>query len=122
MSGYPVVNQSDVAKNTSVAHARAITPALPVVVEQTTALVVGGGSANDTYLLGMVILANATAVTIAVAGFGDEDGDAKTMTFTGSTTVDTVINFGCGLLNTKGPLTVTASVGDKSIINYWPAV
>ena len=126
MAGYPVEDQvlRDAfvgIANPSYAHVRTIQPALPVVVEQTSALTIGGGSANDTYLLGIVILANAVAVTVAVTGMADEDGDAKTITFTGSTTVDTVIRFGSGLLNTKAAWTVTASVADKAIINYWPA-
>lgn len=106
----------------SIAYARTITPSIPVVVEQTTALVIGGSAANTAYLLGIIILANGTAVTVDVAGFEDEDGDAKTIRFTGSTTVDTVVNFGTGLLNTKGALTVTSSVADKAIILYWAAI
>lgn len=106
----------------SIAHARALTPSIPVVVEQTTALIIGGSAANTAYLLGIIILANGTAVTVDVAGFEDEDGDAKTIRFTGSTTADVVLNFGSGILNTKGALTVTSSVADKAIILYWAAV
>lgn len=106
----------------SMAHVRAITPAIPVVIEQTSALVIGGGAANDSYLLSIIILLNGTAVTATVAGFEDEDGDAKSIVFTGSTTADVAINLGAGLINTKGALTVTASVADKVIVNYWPVV
>jgi len=89
------------------------------VVEQTTALALGPAGAGKAALYGMTILLNATAVTVNVAGFLDEDGDAKTLRFTGSTTVDTNIGFGGnGLIATGGTLTVTASVADKALIHW----
>ena len=89
------------------------------VVEQTTALALGPAGAGKAVLYGMTILLNATAVTVDVAGFLDEDGDAKTLRFTGSTTVDTHVQFGGnGLIATGGTLTVTSSVADKALIHW----
>ena len=89
------------------------------VVEQTTALALGPAGANKSALYGLTILLNASAVTVDVAGFLDEDGEAKTLRFTGSTTVDTNINFGGnGLIATGGTLTVTSSVADKALIHW----
>ena len=89
------------------------------VVEQTTALALGPAGANKAALYGLTILLNAAAVTVDVAGFVDEDGDAKTLRFTGSTTVDVNHHFGGnGLIATGGTLTVTASVADKALIHW----
>ena len=89
------------------------------VVEQTTALALGPAGAGKAVLYGMTILLNGTAVTVDVAGFVDEDGDAKTLRFTGSTTVDTHVQFGGnGLVPTGGTLTVTASIADKALIHW----
>ena len=89
------------------------------VVEQTTALALGPAGAGKAALYGITILLNAAAVTVDVAGFVDEDGDAKTLRFTGSTTVDTHVSFGGnGLIPTGGTLTVTASVADKALIHW----
>lgn len=70
-----------------------------------------GGAAGDTQLLGYLILKNAGPATLTVAGFKGEDGTARNMVFTGSTTVDTVVNLP-GLRNTGAAMTVTASVAD----------
>ena len=89
------------------------------VVEQTTALALGPAGAGKAVLYGMTILLDDTAVTVEVDGFVNENGDAKTLRFTGSTTVDTHIQFGGnGLIATGGTLTVTASVADKSLIPW----
>ena len=89
------------------------------VVEQTTALALGPAGAGKAVLYGMTILLNAVTVDVAVAGFMDEDGDAKTLRFTGSTTVDTNIGFGGnGLIANGGTLTVTSSVADKALIHW----
>lgn len=123
--GYPVrpdALDAQVGRNNpSYAHDRNITPAIPVVLGTTSATVVGGGSASDTYLLQVTLLKNATAVTVTLGGFQDHAGAAKSVVLTGSTSEDTVLAFGAGLLNTKGALTVTASVADKVIVSYWPA-
>ena len=89
------------------------------VVEQTTALALGPAGAGKAVLYGMTILLDDTAVTVEVDGFVNENGDAKTLRFTGSTTVDTHIQFGGnGLIATGGTLTVTASVADKALIHW----
>ena len=89
------------------------------VVEQTTALALGPAGAGKAVLYGMTILLDGTAVTVEVDGFVNENGDAKTLRFTGSTTVDTHIQFGGnGLIATGGTLTVTASVADKALIHW----
>lgn len=92
----------------------------PVVLTSISAVDIGGSTAaNDTHLMGIIILANGTAVTAAVAGFGNESGTAKTVTFTGSTTADVFVNLsGLALLNTKAKLSVTASVADKVVVLY----
>ena len=89
------------------------------VVEQTTALALGPAGAGKAVLYGMTILLDDTAVTVEVDGFVNENGDAKTLRFTGSTTVDTHIQFGGnGLIATGGTLKVTASVADKALIHW----
>ena len=89
------------------------------VVEQTTALALGPTGAGKAVLYGMTILLDDTAITVEVDGFVNENGDAKTLRFTGSTTVDTHVSFGGnGLIATGGTLTVTASVADKSLIHW----
>jgi hypothetical protein len=89
------------------------------VVEQTTALALGPAGAAKSALYGLTILLNGTAVTVDVAGFVDEDGDAKTLRFTGSTTADVNHHFGGnGLVPTGGTLTVTASIADKALIHW----
>lgn len=96
------------------------TEVIPVVLGVITAVAIGGSTiADDRHLMGLVILANATAVTATVAGFQDEAGTAKSVVFTGSTSVDTFIPFaGLGLRNNKGVLQVTASVADKVVVLY----
>jgi hypothetical protein len=72
------------------------------------------GAANDTILNGIKIASNATAVTVTVTGFRDQTGAAASIVFTGSTTADTWVPL--GWLNTQGPLTVTASVASKVVV------
>ncbi len=89
------------------------------VVEQTTALALGPTGSGKAVLYGMTILLNATAVTVDVVGFVDENGHNKKLRFTGSTTVDTHIQFGGnGLIQTGDTLTVTSSVADKALIHW----
>lgn len=78
-----------------------------------------GGNANDTRLVQVVILLNASAVTLTIAGFRGEDGTARNVVLTGSTTVDTVYNFP-GLKNSAGAMTLTASVADKVLVSVMP--
>lgn len=71
-----------------------------------------GGAAGDTLLMGVTILKNAGPATLTIAGFSGEDGTARSIVLTGSSAADTVYNFGAGLRNTGGVMTLTASVAD----------
>lgn len=84
-----------------------------------TAVTIGAGAAADTVLHGILIEANATAVTATIAGFGNEAGAAKNIVLTGSTSQDVFIR-DLDALNTQGALTVTASVADKVTV-LWSA-
>lgn len=96
--------------NTALLHATA-----PVNV---TAGSVGGagGSKGDTLLMSVLILKNAGPATLTIAGFAGEDGTARNMVLTGSTTVDTLYNFGGGLRNLGTAMTLTASVADVVLV------
>ena len=123
MSGYPVDLVTTIAgepgsgKTLTTQHTAAAT-----VIDGTSAVTLGGGVANDALLLGVVILANGTAVTATIGGFykrNDSNAEAaQAFVLTGLTTVDTVVNFGNGLRNMAGALTVTASV-DEKVIAIW---
>lgn len=84
-----------------------------------TAVTIGAGAAADTVLHGILIEANATAVTATIAGFGNEAGAAKNIVLTGSTSQDVFVR-DLDALNTQGALTVTASVADKVTV-LWSA-
>lgn len=86
-------------------------------------IVQAGGVANDTILVGLIILQNATSVTATVAGFSDETGTAANLVFSGDTTaLDAASRYiPIGAINDKGALTVTASVADKVIVLTRPA-
>ena len=89
------------------------------LISSTSATTIGGGSADDTLLMGLIILQNATAVTAGIAGMQDDTGAAATVTFTGSTSQDVFLPFGgLGIRNDKGALTITASVANKVIVLY----
>jgi hypothetical protein len=72
------------------------------------------GVANDTILNGIKIAQNTTAVTVTVTGFRDQTGAAASIVFTGSSSADTWVPL--GWLNTQGPLTITASVASKAVV------
>jgi len=80
-----------------------------------------GGAVGDTLLMGVVILKNAAAVTLTIAGFRGEDGTARNVVLTGSTSADTVYNFGAGLRNTGASMTLTASVADLVLVSLQTA-
>jgi hypothetical protein len=100
----------------------------PILLHATTAINVNSGviaagisagSANDTRLLGVTILKNGGPATLTIAGFRGEDGTARNIVLTGSTSVDTQYTFS-GIRNTGGPMTLTASVADVilfSVVN-----
>lgn len=86
-------------------------------------IVAAGGVANDTILVGLIILQNATSVTATVAGFGDETGAAANLVFSGDTTALDAASrvIPIGAINNVGALTVTASDADKVIVLTRPA-
>src|SRR3990172_5246652 len=86
-------------------------------------IVQAGGVANDTVLVGLIILQNAASVTATVAGFQDEVGTAQNLVFSGDTTALDAASrhIPIGAINNKGALTVTASVADKVIVLTRPA-
>ena len=126
-SAVNIVNREKIAGETNEdsaanAYLKTYTPTNVTVVEQTSALTIGAGAAGDTHLLGLLLILNAGPATVAVTGWEDEDGDAKTITFTGSTTADVYIDWaGLGLINSKAAYTVTATVADTVLV-LWRAV
>jgi len=85
------------------------------VVSKTTAVTIGGGAANDTVLVGLVITAALTG-TCAVTGFADSDGTAQTITLPAATTAG-FKDFG-NCLNSAGALTVTCSnASDDNLVS-----
>lgn len=74
------------------------------------------GVAGDTFLSAVLIPSNATAITVTLTNFAqDETGAAAVITLTGSTTADTLYQFD-QMLNYAGAASVTASVADKVVI------
>lgn len=102
----------------------------PRLLHATSALtvvagVIGGsgsaaGAIGDTLLLSVLILKNAGPATLTIAGFRGEDGSARNVVLTGSTTVDTPYNF-IGARNTGAAMTLTASVADVVLVSLMPA-
>lgn len=80
-----------------------------------------GGARGDSILYTVTILKNAGPATLTVAGFAGEDGSARSIVLTGSTAADTVYNFGAGLRNSGGAMTLTASVADSILVGVLPA-
>lgn len=92
------------------------------ILTGTGAVTIGAGGIDDTELMGLFIMPNGGgAVTVTVTGFPNEAGAAKSLVFTGSTTVDTIVNLGgLALRNSLAALTVTASVADKAAVFWRP--
>jgi len=80
-----------------------------------------GGAKGDSLLVSVTILKNAGPATLTVAGFAGEDGTVRNVVLTGSSSADTVYNFGGGLRNTGGAMTLTASVADSILVGVQPA-
>lgn len=89
------------------------------ILSDTSAHTIGAGAADDTFLMGILILLNAAAATATIAGFQDHAGAAANIVLTGSTSVDTYYNFKASR-NIKGALTVTGSVASKVIVFWRP--
>ena len=103
-----------------------------VLLHATTALQVNAGSvgsavgvAGDTAILQVFIPQNGAAITLTIGGFKGEDGTARNVVMTGSTTVDTTYDWDNGIygaiVNNGGPLVLTASVADKVLVSLRPA-
>ncbi len=94
------------------------------ILDGTSAVPIGGGAANDTHLMGVLIPKNAGPATCTLAGFGKTtDGStytAKTILLTGSTADDRYYDFG-GAINNVGALTATGSV-DEIVVVFWRPV
>jgi len=83
------------------------------VISKTTAVTIGAGAANDTYLLSILILAILTGTCI-ITGFADSDGLAQSITLPAGSVGE--FNFR-GALNEAGALTVTCSnVADDNLV------
>lgn len=110
MSGYPVVEQSNI---TGLRNPSSSTNAyVPVrqecnlsIISKQTAVTIGGGAANDTHLMGLLIHTALTG-TCAITGFADSDGTAQTYTLpAGSVGYKDFL----GAINSAGALTITCS-------------
>jgi hypothetical protein len=87
------------------------------------AAVLGGavaGKARDTLLQRVFIPANATAVTLTIAGLNDSAGAPANLVLTGSTTQDTTYAFEQPLLNEGGAFVFTASVANLVWVHTKP--
>jgi hypothetical protein len=85
------------------------------VISKTTAVTIGGGAANDTHLLGLVVTAALTG-TCVIAGFADSDGAAQSITLP-ATTPAGFKDFH-GAINSSGALTVTCSnASDDNLVS-----
>jgi len=77
-----------------------------------------GGVANDSILTYVYIPQATTAITLTVAGFQDEAGNAVSLVFEGDTTQD--MEFHPHIVNSKGAMTLTASVASKVLVGTRP--
>jgi len=75
------------------------------IISKTTAVTIGGGAANDTHLMGLMI-STALTGTCAITGFADSDGTAQTFTLPAAS-----VGFKdfFGAINSAGALTITCS-------------
>jgi hypothetical protein len=90
------------------------------IISTTSAVTIGGGVADDTYLIGIRVLAALTG-TCVVAGFSDSAGAAQS--FTLPATFVGAIDLG-GVKNSAGALTITcsnASDDNLVLVRWWPA-
>lgn len=90
------------------------------IISTTSAVTIGGGVANDTYLKRIGTTA-ATAGACVVTGFADSTGAAKSLTFPLGFTGK---EFGAAR-NSAGALTITCSDAgddDKVYVEWWPAL
>lgn len=87
------------------------------IISKTTAVMIGGGVANDTHLMGLMIHTALTG-TCAITGFADSDGVAQTYTLpAGSVGYKDFL----GAINSAGALTITCSNAsdDNLVMVLW---
>ena len=87
------------------------------IISKTTAVTIGGGVANDTHLMGLMIHTALTG-TCAITGFADSDGAAQTYTLpAGSVGYKDFL----GAINSAGALTITCSNAsdDNLVMVLW---
>ena len=87
------------------------------IISKTTAVTIGGGVANDTHLMGLMIHTALTG-TCAITGFADSDGAAQTYTLpAGSVGYKDFL----GATNSAGALTITCSNAsdDNLVMGLW---
>jgi len=87
------------------------------IISKTTAVTIGGGVANDTHLMGLLIHTALTG-TCAITGFADSDGIAQTYTLpVGSVGYKDFL----GAINSAGALTITCSNAsdDNLVMVLW---
>lgn len=90
------------------------------IISKTTAVTIGGGAANDTHLMGLLIHTALTG-TCAITGFADSDGTAQTYTLpAGSVGYKDFL----GAINSAGALTITCSnaADDNLVAVLWRPV
>ena len=91
------------------------------IISKNSAVTIGGGVANDTHLMGLLIHTALTG-TCAITGFADSDGAAQTYTLpAGSVGYKDFL----GAINSAGALTITCSNAsdDNLVMVLWrPAV
>lgn len=87
------------------------------IISKTTAVTIGGGVANDTHLMGLMIHTALTG-TCVITGFADSDGAAQSYTLpAGSVGYKDFL----GALNSAGALTLTCSNAsdDNLVMVLW---
>ena len=95
-------------------------PLNATIINQQTAVTIGGGAAGDTKLLSINVTKALTG-TIVITGFADQAGAAQSITYPAATAINT---YWFNTVNKAGALTVTCSnAGDtKNVIINWLAV
>ena len=116
-----IAGESNQASATN-AYLKTYTPGKTLLLSGTSAVTIGASAAaNDTMLLQVTILANGgAAATATIVGMADQTNAAQNILLTGSTSVDVVYAWPCGLVNGKGLLQITPSVTLKVLVSYNP--
>lgn len=72
------------------------------------------GQANDTFVVGILILKNAGPATVTVTGLNNDTGAAANIVLTGLTTQDLYQPIGC--VNASGGFQVTPTVANTIVV------